>query len=121
MGNLQGQIRHVARFRIDMRQVAHQAKRPRHIAQVVGDQGLLHEHDVEARLLDFRAQTAHLFLAGDNLLGGGSVALGEGEPRLGHVGDGFFRQAVHGLCQLVELFQVFRTCNHHRQLNLPVR
>ena len=85
MGNLGCQIGYVARLRIDVRQVAHQAKRPRNVAQVVGDEGLLHEHDVEARVLDRRTKATHAHLTRDDLLGSLCVALRKRKTSRRHV------------------------------------
>ena len=113
MGNLGCQIGYVARLRIDVRQVAHQAKRPRNVAQVVGDEGLLHEHDVEARVLDRRTKATHAHLARDDLLGSLCVALRKRKTSRRHVGHRLLAQIIHCSRQIVELLQIFRTGNQH--------
>ena len=113
MGNLGCQICHVARLRIDVRQVAHQAKRSGNVAQVVSDEGLLHEHDVEARILDRRAEAAHAHLARDDLLGGFGIAFRKREAGRRHIGYRLLAQILHCGRQVVKLLQILRTGNQH--------
>ena len=113
MGNLSCQIRHVARLGINVRQIAHQAKRSRNVAQIVGNERLLHKHDVEARVLDRRAKAAHAHLSRDNLLGSFDIALRKREAGRRHVGNRLLAQILHSGRQVVKLLQIFRTGNQH--------
>ena len=113
MGNLSRQIRHVTRLGINVRQVAHQAKRPRNVAQVVGDEGLLHEHDVKARILNRRAEAAHAHLARDDFLGSFGISFRKRKASRRHVGNRLLAQILHCGRQIVKLLQIFRTGNQH--------
>ena len=113
MGNLGCQICHVARLGINVRQVAHQAKRSGNVAQVVSDEGLLHKHDVEARVLDRRAKAAHTHLARDDLLSSFGITFRKRKASRRHVGNRLLAQILHCGRQIVKLLQIFRTGNQH--------
>ena len=55
-GHVLGKIRHIPRFRVDMRNVRHRTESARNEAQVACDQRLLEQHDIQAFALDFGTQ-----------------------------------------------------------------
>ena len=101
-----------------MRQVADQAKRSGHFTKVIGDQRLLHEHDVKAAVLDCLAQPASGFTAGNHAFGGIGVA-GKRPTRSPDIEHRLLGQLIDQRAQILQLANVTSTRLH--QLNLPVR